>query len=175
MTLTLPFILKGLVWPAFWPTRLNGHLLGAGRGHAPGPDVTPSRSICTDTPPASGTRADNRGRSRRSAGPAPTRSRRPLRCGGLVRRRCVAESIRWTNRGGNLGEVGIAPVWVALAEWMAGNRRADPVGVLRVTARRVYAPEAAGVELGMGGVNRPRPLVRAATQGQGAARCRCLN
>ena len=68
----------------------------------------------------------------------------------LVRRRCVAESIRWTNRAGSLGEVGVAPVWVALAEWMAGDRRADPVGVLRVTARRVYAAEAAGVELGMG-------------------------
>ena len=89
----------------------------------------------------------------------------------LVRRQCVAESIRWTNRAGSLGEVGVAPVWVALAEWMAGDRRADPVGVLRVTARRVYAAEAAGVELGMGDpVNRPRLLVRAATGGQGPRR-----
>gem|GEM_PF-1561946 len=89
----------------------------------------------------------------------------------LIRRHCATESTRWINRAGNLGEVGVAPVWVALAEWMAGDRRADPGAVLRVTARRVYAAEAAGVELGMGDpVNRPRPLVRAATEGQGPRR-----
>ena len=89
----------------------------------------------------------------------------------LIRRECVAESSRWVNRAGSLGEIGVAPVWVALAEWMSGERRADPIGVLRVTARRVYAAEAAGVELGLGDpVNRPRPLVRAATDGRGPRR-----
>jgi hypothetical protein len=89
----------------------------------------------------------------------------------LIRRECVAESCRWINRAGHLGEVGVAPVWVALAVWMSGHRRADPVGVLRVTARRVYAAEAAGVELCMGDpVNRPRPLVQAATGGRGPRR-----
>ena len=40
MTLTPLFILTALVWRAFWPTRLHGHPLGAGRGHAPGPDAS---------------------------------------------------------------------------------------------------------------------------------------
>ena len=89
----------------------------------------------------------------------------------LIRRECVAESSRWISRAGNLGESGVAAVWVALDQWMSGERRADPIGVLRVTARRVYAAEAAGVELGMGDpVNRPRPLVRAATDGRGPRR-----
>ena len=34
----------------------------------------------------------------------------------LIRRECVAESFRWINRAGHLGEVGVAPVWTALAE-----------------------------------------------------------
>ena len=83
----------------------------------------------------------------------------------------IPPDLTLVNRAGNLGEVGVAPVWVALAQWMSGDRRADPIGVLRVTARRVYAAEAAGVELGLGDpVNRPRSLVHAATQGRGPRR-----
>jgi len=68
----------------------------------------------------------------------------------LMQAECARRVPRWRNTAGDLGDVGIAPMWVALDEWMAGDRRADPMGVMRGTAGRVYSREALAVEIGRG-------------------------
>lgn len=74
---------------------------------------------------------------------------------------CRAEAPNWLRRAGHLGDVGVGPAWEALAGWLKSDRSVDPMAILRRTVQRVYAAEAAAVELGAGDpVRRPKLLVQ---------------
>lgn len=79
----------------------------------------------------------------------------------IIQRACSSAAAQWVRRAGHLGDVGVGPAWVALAEWLRSDRHVDPGAVLRRTLQRVYAAEAAAVELGAGDpIERPREIVK---------------